>query len=323
MPMTLKQLRAFMFAARTGSFTSAAASMNITQASVSELIRKLEEEYATPLFARGARRLVLTAAGEALLPHAEQAAASADDGARALRSVRSLHGGVATFGLLRNAGYYLLSGLAQRFHDNYPDVRIRLIGRNSVDVAAAVAAGTIEAGLVVLPIDDTDLEVTPLLQDEVRYATADPSRATERLSIEDFVQSRLILYDAHYGWSEPTRRQLADRAQFAGLNIEPWIEVEHVEDAFSLVQRGIGDTILARAVAESPSCPQNLHTVGFRDPLYDTIALVRRRGITLSPATRELADLARRMLLEHSESDKPFPAYTTPPRQHHSNSPSA
>ncbi|MBA8826103.1 DNA-binding transcriptional LysR family regulator [Saccharopolyspora lacisalsi] len=301
--MTLKQLRAFVLAARTGSFTSAAASMGIAQASISELIRKLEDEYATPLFTRGARRLVLTAAGEALLPHAEQATVAADDGAHALRSVRGLHGGVATFGVLRNAGYYLLSDLAQRFHDSHPDVRIRLIGRNSADVASAVAAGTIEAGLVVLPIDDADLEVTPLLRDEVRYATADPSRAAEPVSIEDFARSRLILYDAHYGWSDPTRRQLADRAQLAGLKLEPWIEVEHVEGALSLVQRGIGDTVLARAVAESSACPQNLHTIGFREPLHDTIALVRRRGATLSPATRELAGLARRMLLEHSGND--------------------
>ncbi|WP_243787732.1 LysR family transcriptional regulator [Saccharopolyspora gloriosae] len=296
--MTLKQLRALVLAARTGSFTTAAAAMGIAQASVSELIRKLEDEHGTRLFTRGARRLVLTAAGEALLPHAEQAVLAADEGAQALRSVRSLHGGVATFGLLRNAGYYLLSDLAQRFHDAYPDVRVRLIGLNSVEVAAAVAAGTVEAGLVVLPIDDEGLEVIPLLRDEVYFATAEADRAREPLGIEDVAAARLILYDAHYGWSDPTRRQLADRAQLAGLKLEPWIEVEHVESALSLVQRGIGDTIVARAVAESPACPAALHTVGLREPLHDTIALVRRRSAALSPASRELARLAQRMILQ-------------------------
>nr|WP_246458111.1 LysR family transcriptional regulator [Saccharopolyspora gloriosae] len=293
----MKQLRAFVLAARTGSFTTAAAAMGIAQASVSELIRKLEDEHATRLFTRGARRLVLTAAGEALLGHAEQAVAAADEGAQALRSVRSLHGGVATFGLLRNAGYYLLSDLAQRFHDRYPDVRIRLIGLNSVEVAAAVAAGTVEAGLVVLPIDDEGLEVTPLLRDEVYFATADAARAREPLGIADLAASRLILYDAHYGWSDPTRRQFADRAQLAGLKLEPWIEVEHVESALSLAQRGVGDTVVARAVAQSAACPPNLHTVGFREPVHDTIALVRRQSTALSPATRELARLAERMIL--------------------------
>ena len=293
--MTLQQLRAFVLAARTGSFTAAASSMGIAQASVSELIRKLEDENATPLFTRGARRLVLTAAGQALLPHAERSVVAADDGWGAVRSVRSLSGGVATFGLLRNAGYYLLSDLVQRFHDAYPDVRVRLLGLNSAEVAAAVAAGTVEAGLVVLPVDDDGLEVTPLLRDEVRFASADPSRTAEPLGIEDFARSRLILYDAHYGGADPTRRQLA------GVKVEPWIEVEHVESALSLVQRGVGDTVLAGAVARSTACPANVRTVGFREPLFDTIALVRRRSATLSPATRELAELAQQMLLGRSE----------------------
>ncbi|KMS65990.1 LysR family transcriptional regulator [Prauserella rugosa] len=298
--MTLKQLRAFLEAVRTGSFTAAAARMDITQASVSELIRKLEDEHGTPVFSRGGRRLVLTAAGSALLPFAEQAVAAADGAEQALRSVRSLRGGVATFGLLRNAAYYLLSDLAQQFHDSYPEVRIRLIGLNSVEVASAVAAGTVEAGLVVLPIDDDGLDVTPLMRDEVVYASADPARVAEPVTTAGLGRSRLILYDAHYGWADPTRRQLAERAQLAGIRLEPWIEVEHVESALALVARGIGDTIISRAVAESATCPDSVHTVGFAEPLYDTIALVRRKAEVLSPASRELARLAQRMLLSRS-----------------------
>lgn len=298
--MTLKQLRAFLEAVRTGSFTAAAARMDITQASVSELIRKLEDEHGTPVFSRGGRRLVLTAAGSALLPFAERAVAAADGAEQALRSVRSLRGGVATFGLLRNAAYYLLSDLAEQFHDTYPEVRIRLIGLNSVEVASAVAAGTVEAGLVVLPIDDEGLDVTPLLRDEVRYASADPARVAEPVTTAGLGRSRLILYDAHYGWADPTRRQLAERAQVAGVKLEPWIEVEHVESALALVARGIGDTIVSRAVAESSVCPPSVHTVEFAEPLHDTIALVRREGEVLSPASRELARLAQRMLLSRS-----------------------
>lgn len=297
--MTLKQLRAFLLAARTGSFTAAATAMGVAQASVSELIRKLEDEYATPLFTRGPRRLVLTAAGAALLPFAEQTLAAADGAAQALRSVRSLRGGVATFGLLRNAGYYLLPDLAQRFHEHYPEVRIRLVGLNSAEVAAAVTAGDVEAGLVVLPIDNAGLDVTPLMRDEVLYASASPERVRTPVTIEDLARTRLILYDAHYGWADPTRRQLADRAQLAGVRIDPWIEVEYVESALSLVQRGIGDTIMSRAVAESPARPDGLHTTGFADPLFDTIALVRREAEVLSPASRELARMARQMLLTH------------------------
>ena len=81
----------------------------------------------------------------------------------------------------------------------------------------------------------------------------------------------------------PTRRQLLERAQLAGLKIEPWIEVEHVESALDLVARGIGDTIVCQAVCRSAVFPVGLHTVPFAEPLYDTIALVQRVNGVLSP----------------------------------------
>lgn len=296
--MTLNQLRAFLTAVRTGSFTAAAAEMQMAQASVSELIRRMEVEYDMPLFTRGARRLVLTSAGEELLPIAEQAVAAAENADLALRSLRSLEGGVATFGVLRNASYYLLSDLVERFHHRYPKVRVRLVGLNSVEVAASVAAGDLEAGLVVLPIDDEGLKVTPLAKDEVVYASSNPDHLTAPVTIEQLAESTLILYDAHTGWRDPTRRQFENRARLAGVRLTPWIEVEHVEAALSLVSRGVGDTFISRAVADSASCPENVHVVPFAEPVHDTIALVYRESTIPSPATRALAVMARRMLLE-------------------------
>ena len=60
----------------------------------------------------------------------------------------------------------------------------------------------------------------------------------------------------------------------------------------------MGDTIASRAVVDGPAFPSGLRTVSFADPLYDTIALVRRRGHPLSRATRELARLAEDTLRE-------------------------
>ncbi len=312
--MTLNQLRAFLSAARTGSFTAAALEMNVAQASVSELIRRLEEEHRVTLFTRGNRRRELTPAGVELLEFAEQSVAAADNGSQALRSLQELTGGVATFGVLRNADLYLLSGLVERFHQAHPGVRVRLVGLNSVHVAEAVAQGTLEAGLVVLPIDDAGLKVTPLSRDEVLYASADPTRLVNPVTIEDLAAARLILYDAHAGWRDPTRRQLADRAQLAGLKLDPWIELEYVEAALNLVARGAGDTIVSRAVAASTSCPSQIGTVAFAEPLYDTIAFIRREAAPLSPATRELARLARDML-QTSSPARQLPRTKAPARR--------
>jgi DNA-binding transcriptional LysR family regulator len=294
--VTLNQLRAFLAAARTGSFTAAAQEMQVSQAAVSELVRRLEQEHDVSLFQRGRRALVLTAAGQELVPHAEQSITAADNASRALHSVQSLSGGVATFGVLRNADYYLLSGLVARFHKAHPNVRTRMVGLNSVQVANEVAAGTLEAGLVVLPVATDGLIVTPLVRDEVLFVSQNPDRLTAPMTVERLAQIRLVLYDAHSGWQDPTRRQIAERAALAGLKLQPWIEVEHVETALNLVATGAGDTFTSRAVTASTACPAGLGVVPFDPPIYDTIALIRRENRPLSPATREIALLAQQML---------------------------
>ena len=300
--MTIIQLRVFLAAARLGSFTAAAAAMHMAQPSVSDLIRRLEERYETRLFVRGGKQLLLTTAGEELLPLAEQVVAQADAADRALRSVSSLSGGLASFGLLRNANYYSLADLLLRFHRRYPDVRLRTIGVNSVEVAQAVGAGELEAGLVVLPIDGDGLRITPLQRDEVWYASAQQANVARAVTIEDLAERPLVLYDAHYGWRDPTRRQLAERAQIAGLTLRPVIEVEHVESALALVAAGAGDTIVARGVAESDGCPPQLGFAPFAEPLFDTIALIQRQNAVLSPAVAELARLATEMLLSGEQA---------------------
>ncbi|GAB3561527.1 LysR family transcriptional regulator [Amycolatopsis endophytica] len=296
--MTLNQLRAFVAAERLGSFTAAASQLDIAQASVSELIRRLEEELDAVLFHRGARRLSLTAAGQELLPYARRTVDSADEGVRAVHSLGSLGGGTATFGVLRNADYYLLGNLAHTFHRRYPSVKVRLVGLNSAETAASIAAGEIEAGLIVLPVDDDTLAITPLMRDEVLYVSADPAVTARPVTIDKVAAARLVLYDAHYGWADPTRRQLAARAQLAGVHIEPILEIEHVEAALKLVAAGVGDTIASAAVVGSRAFPPGLHTASFDEPMFDTIALARKRGRPLSRATREFARLAEDAISE-------------------------
>ncbi len=306
--MTLAQLKAFLAAYDLGSFTAAAAKLETTQASVSELIARLEQEVGLSLFTRGGRRLIPTNAAVELRDHAQQSVTSFDNGIQALQSIASLEGGVCTFGVLRNAGYYDLSDLVQRFHKRYPKVKVRLVGLNSSLVAESVANGEIEAGLVVLPVLEKGLIVKPLFRDEVLYASASRSPRRGPMTMEEFAQSKIILYDAYAGWNDPTRKQIQERAQLRGLKIDPDIEVEHVETALSLVATGAADTIVCRTIAEGPGFPQNIKTVSFAEPLYDTLALVQRESSFLSPATRRIAELAERTLLAKVTPERKIPA---------------
>jgi len=294
--MTLTQLRAFLAALEFGSFTAASIELDISQASVSELVARLEKELDVRLFVRGGRRLLPTAAALELREHAEQAVAALGNGLQAVRALHSLEGGTCTFGVLRNAAYYELSGLAREFHEQYPGVKVRLVGLNSALVAESVANGEVEAGLVVLPVESEGLTVTPLRRDEVLYASTTRDAHAGAVSIEEIAQASLVLYDAYAGWSDPTRKQLRERARLKGLDIDPAIEVEHVETALGLVSGGSVETIVSRAVAESPGFPSEVRVFPMAEPFYDTIALIHREGALLSPATKRVAELAVSMI---------------------------
>ncbi|MET4781050.1 LysR family transcriptional regulator [Glaciihabitans sp. UYNi722] len=295
--MTIVQLAAFLAAFRCGSFTAAAVELDSTQASVSELVARLERELGVRLFTRGARRLTPTEAAAALRQHAELALSAIANGIETIAAINSLEGGTCTFGVLRNAAYYDLSDLVQRFHRQHPNVKVRLVGLNSALVAESIAAGEIEAGLLVLPVDEAGLRITPLFRDEVLYASTHRSPSDGPVSIGEVARAKLVLYDAYAGWSDPTRRQLLERARVQGITIDPAIEVEHVETALSLVATGAADTIVSRTIAESSTFPSDIDVTPFADPLYDTIALAQREGAYLSPATQRLAELAERTLL--------------------------
>ncbi len=144
---------------------------------------------------------------------------------------------------------------------------------------------------MVLPVDDALLEVQPLFRDEVLLISADAERTRAPMSIDELGRAPLILYDTSHGFEDPTRRQLAARAQAAGIVVEARIEVEHVETALQLVGRGLGDTIAARAVLRAARVPPGLSSVAFADPFYDFFALITRHGAQVSPGTLTLLDL--------------------------------
>ena len=69
--MNLQQIEYFLQTARLGSFTAAADELHLAQPSVSEQVRRLEDELGVALFLRVGRGLVPSEAGKNLLPHAE------------------------------------------------------------------------------------------------------------------------------------------------------------------------------------------------------------------------------------------------------------
>jgi DNA-binding transcriptional LysR family regulator len=293
--VTLQQLTYFLAAAEHGSFTAAAELLHLARPSVSEQIAQLEAELGVALFVRTGRRLQLTEAGRLLLPEAERTLAAAREAADVVRRTRTLTGGTASLGTFSTAHHLMLTGLVEEFARAYPEVAIRLVGENSSQLADAVRAGRLEAALVALPIDDDGLEVSgAVVELEVVFASTRP--VVGPVTIERLAQASLVLPEARWGEEDPTRRQLAERAQRAGLSLRPRIEVQQVNAALELAARGLGDTVVTGALLDALGYRDRLHGAPLDPPLHEAFAFITRRNTRPSPATRALIELAERAL---------------------------
>src|SRR3954447_16194651 len=195
--MTLQQLTYFLVAAERGSFTAAGDALHLSRPSVSEQVAHLEDELGVALFVRTGRRLQLTDAGQLLRPEAERALAAVGDAAHVVRQARTLTGGTASLGTFSTAHHLLLPGLVEDFVSRHPEVAVRVVGENSVQLADAVRPGRLEAGLVGLPVDEEGLEVGAAVADfEVVSASGRSERTACAMTTERIAESILVLPEA-------------------------------------------------------------------------------------------------------------------------------
>jgi DNA-binding transcriptional LysR family regulator len=286
--LSLQQIRCFCAALELGSFTAAAEALRVSQPAVAEQIRKLEQALGSDLFVRAGRGVVPTDAGRAFAEHAARSLRAAEDAADSVGELTALRSGSVAVGIFGEPSAWRVDELVTAFLRRHPDVSVRLVGRNSSAIVERVRRGELEAGVVLLPIDDDKLDVRPIVRDEVLYVSAFPERTRQRATIEQLAATPLVFYDAESADKDPIRRQLAERAQALGLELQPKVEVELKDIALRLVAAGIGDTYLPSAYTHAPYYPEGLSTASFSPALYDTFAIITRTATRLSPGVREL-----------------------------------
>ena len=132
----------------------------MAQPSLSEQVRRLEAELGVPLFVRAGRGLELTEAGRLLArtPSARWPRPQEAPARPCARCGRS-RGGTVAFGTFSSAHHYLTGGLVQDFAVRTPAFASASSARTRAEVADAVRDGELEAGLIVLPVEDAGLDV--------------------------------------------------------------------------------------------------------------------------------------------------------------------
>ena len=182
--MNLDQLQTFVVLARTGSFTRAAAELEVSQPAVTRHVQKLEQELGMPLLARRRGRIELSEAGERLRSFAEGVV---DGHQRLLDDLGEGPGRLA--GDLRivastTPGEFLVPGLVSAFVAGNPLVNPRIQIADSTEVAAQIRARRADVGFSGVELPGRDLLHRPIASDEIVLAVAPGHPFASRASVE-------------------------------------------------------------------------------------------------------------------------------------------
>lgn len=152
-----RDLRYFIAVAEELHFTRAAERLYISQPALSKQLRLLEKALGTTLFDRDRRAVRLTAAGEALLPHARRVLAAWDAGSRAVEQVKAAEQTRLRVGMSTSPGRDgLLPAVRSRFTAAFPAAELELRQIGWQDPTAGLSDGTTDVAFVWLPLPDPE-----------------------------------------------------------------------------------------------------------------------------------------------------------------------
>jgi len=300
--MELRELAAFREVARRSSFGRAASALGYVQSTVSAQIQSLERDLGVQLFDRLGRRVVLTAAGRALLPHAERmldsaAAARADVTAAVAASGEII--GTLTVSAPESLLTYRLPSILSWLRRQHPAIRVELrpsaIGRFRGDVRRALANGSVDIALVL----DTILRVPgfrsePLVREPIGVIAAPLDRlASARLVDPKDLDDAVVLLpeapDSGCVYRAQFERQLAE----GHVAPRTSLEFSSIEAVKQCVVAGMGVSVLPSVAVEADVLAGRLVLLPWRGRFEAVTQLVWNNRRAMSPAVGAFLDAAR------------------------------
>ena len=236
--MDLRQLEILQTIAETGSFTACGRKLHVSQSAISRQILLLEEELGEPLFLRVGRQVRMTPAAESLVQL----------GARVFQDVRDTVGAITDRtrtmkGTLRLAGgmtvcLYVFPTLLKHLKRVHPHLDVRLTVATATRSVDEIKAGRVDAGLLTLPVEESDLVTVPIMREELLVVTmpTHPLAKRRRIVPADLASEPFVLFEP----GSATRKVID--SFFVTEKIEPTIvmDTENVEIIKAMVKTGLG-----------------------------------------------------------------------------------
>lgn len=239
--MELRQLRYFVRVVELGSFSRAAADLDMVQSALSQQIARLEGELSTRLLLRSGKGVVPTEAGLAFLREAQLTVRHADQAVRAAQEARL--SGTVSVGLPPTTASVLGVPLIRAMRERYPDVRLHIVESLSGHLANLLNARQLDLAVLYGSHPGRRWTVTPLLEERLFFIQSARHPAVEslgaKIQLSDLENVPLILPTSSHGL-----RAVLDAA-FSRLHLKPAIasEIDSLAVLMDAVDSGFGATL--------------------------------------------------------------------------------
>jgi LysR family hydrogen peroxide-inducible transcriptional activator len=291
-PFTLRQLQYAEAVAELRSFRRAAERCHVSQPSLSAQVAQLEEQLGARLFERGPRKVLLTAAGEAVLARVRRLLREADDLADQARQLGEPLDGTLRIGVIPTASPYLLPDVVPALRSRHPRLTALWVEDKTENLLGALREGKLDAALLALeaPLGEVDHAVVcrdPFVLAVPRgHALAGPAAPATAQELRG--AGFLLLDDGHC-----FRDQALDFCATARAR-ELDFRATSLATLAQMVAGGAGVTLLPRIALGVENRRSELAVRRLAAPVpHRTLALAWRPRSPLAPALRQLAATLR------------------------------
>lgn len=282
----LPHLETFSAAAETGNFTTAARTLGLTQAAVSQRIQAVEKLVGLALFDRKGGHIVLTEAGHRLYAYAQRILALHREALSDLSGRQTPVTGELELAASSVPGEHLLPNLLSIFRKRYPHVKVRATVTDTHEVLDRVERGEAHLGLVGGRADNPHLEFRHFACDRLALVVParHPWKQRKTVSIDELIDQPLVVREAGSGsrWCVEQALQAVGRSP---RDLQIALELGSNEAIKKAVLRRLGVAILSTQAIQDELKTKKLHALQVTDLTLERQMFVtwdRRRALPIS-----------------------------------------
>ncbi len=280
--ITLRQLRYLAALAEHRHFGRAAEACAVTQPALSMQIRDLEKELGAELVERRPGDIVLTDLGAEVARRADRVLVATRDLVDYAQHRGRVLSGRLNLGIIPSLAPYVLPKILPTLQSHFPELRLELRETQTKFLLDELGRGALDAIMLALPINETDIETMRLFDDAFVLAVpaTDARRASTRVSPDEIDQSKLILLEEGHCLRDQALAYCAGATRGAAMGLG----ATSLATVMQMVANGYGLTLVPKIAVDVEVRDERVKLLRFTDPEPGrTIGLAWRRTSPRKP----------------------------------------